>query len=270
MTNLEQMRAGWDRFSAAYDEAITPFSTQVAEGALRITGVETGMKLLDIAAGGGALSIPAARLGADVLAADYSPVMVERLKRKAQEHGLSNLEARVMDGTALELDDESFDMACSQWGIMLFPNRHQGLLEMARVTRQGGKGVMVVFGPLSEVSIFSIFFQALRMAAPSFTPPQNSPLFSLQNPDDLRREMEEAGFSDVRVESQEHHMEVPSRDFLWNTMKFSAPATAGLLQQFTDEQQADARTKLSDLLRTEYGDGPAQLPVTTHVGVGLK
>jgi ubiquinone/menaquinone biosynthesis C-methylase UbiE len=39
------------------------------------------------------------------------------------------LEARVMDGTALELDDATFDVACSQFGIMLFPDRHKGLLE---------------------------------------------------------------------------------------------------------------------------------------------
>jgi len=45
----------------------------VAEEALRIFGVGAGVKVLDIAAGGGALSIPAAHLDADVLAIDFSP-----------------------------------------------------------------------------------------------------------------------------------------------------------------------------------------------------
>lgn len=270
MVNLEQMRAGWDRYASAYDEAITPFSMRVAEDALRIAGVTAGMKLLDIAAGGGALSIPAARLGAEVLAADFSPVMVELLNRKALEHGLSNLEARVMDGNALELNDGAFDVSCSQWGIMLFPDRRKALREMARVTRPSGKGVMVVFGPPQRVQIFSLFFQALSTAIPTFTPPQNSPLFSLQNPQDLEREMEEAGFSDVQVETQEHPFEVQSGDHLWSIMQFSAPATAGVVQQFTSEQQGAARTTLVDLLRAQYGDGPVQLPTVTHVGIGVK
>lgn len=270
MTNLEQMREGWNKFASAYDETITPFSTTVAVDALRVAGVEPGMRLLDIAAGGGALSIPAARLGADVVAADYSPVMVERLERKARELGLSNLEARAMDGTALELDDESFDMACSQWGIMLFPDRRKGLAEMARVTKPGGKGVMVVFGPPDRVPMFSLFFQSLQMAVPGFTPPQNSPLFSLQDPDNLRGEMEEAGFRDIHVETQEHNLEVESGDALWHTMEFAAPATAGILQQMPDEQKADARSKLGELLRERYGEGAVQLPITTHVGVGVK
>jgi ubiquinone/menaquinone biosynthesis C-methylase UbiE len=270
MVNLEQIREGWDRYAAAYDEAITPFSMRVAEDALSVADVRPGMKLLDIAAGGGALSIPAARLGAEVLAADFSPVMVELLNRKALEQGLSNLEARVMDGNALELNDGAFDVSCSQWGIMLFPDRRKALQEMARVTRPGGKGVMVVFGPPQRVQIFSLFFQALSTAIPTFTPPQNSPLFSLQDPQNLRREMEEAGFSDVQVETQEHPFEVQSGDHLWSIMQFSAPATAGLLQQFTSEQQVAARATLDDLLRAEYGDGPAQLAIATHVGVGVK
>jgi ubiquinone/menaquinone biosynthesis C-methylase UbiE len=140
-----------------------------------------------------------------------------------------------------------FDVACSQWGIMLFPDRRKGLLEMARVTKPGGKGVMVVFGPPQRVQFFSLFFQALRMAVPSFTPPQNSPLFSLQDPDVLKREMEEGGFREVQVETLEHHMEVMSGDHLWTTLQSSAPPIAGLLRQFTDEQQAAARATLRDL-----------------------
>jgi hypothetical protein len=129
---------------------------------------------------------------------------------------------------------------------------------------------MVVFGPPQRVRIFSLFFQALATAIPSFTPPQNSPLFSLQDPQDLRKEMEEAGFSDIQVETQEHPFEFQSGDHLWSIMQFSAPATAGLLQQFTSEQQVAARATLGDLLRAEYGEGPARLPVATHVGVGTK
>jgi len=59
------------------------------------------MRFLDVAAGTGALSIPAARLGAQVMATDISPAMVKRLNARAREEGLPNLDARVMDGLAL-------------------------------------------------------------------------------------------------------------------------------------------------------------------------
>jgi len=34
MTNLEQQRDAWDQFAQAYDDAITPVSTRIAEEAL--------------------------------------------------------------------------------------------------------------------------------------------------------------------------------------------------------------------------------------------
>lgn len=270
MTNLEQMRDAWDRYAEAYDNAITAFGMRIAEDALRFTGVGRDMRLLDVAAGGGALSIPAARLGADVLATDFSSAMVERIRQTAQREGLSNLEARVMDGTALELEDNSFDVACSQFGIMLFPDRSKGLSELARVTRPGGKGVMVVFGSPQRVLFFSMFIQALRTAVPDFTPPQNSPLFSLQNPDNLRSEMEEASFREVQVETMSQSLDVQSADQLWTTMQSSAPAIAGLLGQFTEEQRTATRKSLDQLLNTQFGDGPYKLGVEVHVGVGVK
>jgi 2-polyprenyl-3-methyl-5-hydroxy-6-metoxy-1,4-benzoquinol methylase len=48
------------------------------------------MRLPDVAAGGGGLSIPAAHLGAQVLAAGFSPAMVGLLDARAREEGLSN------------------------------------------------------------------------------------------------------------------------------------------------------------------------------------
>ncbi len=270
MTNLEQMREAWDRYAKGYDEAITPFSMRIAEDALRMAGVRAGMRLLDVAAGGGALSVPAARLGAEVLATDFSPAMVERIRVRAQLEGFSNLEARVMDGTALELGDGTFDVACSQFGIMLFPDRRKGLSELARVTKPGGKGVLVVFGPPPRVLFFSLFVQALQMAVPSFSPPQNSPLFSLQDPDDLRREMIEAGFQEVEVETLNLSLEVQSADQLWTTMQSAAPVIAGLLGQFTEEQRTIARNALAELLRSRFGDGPYQLDNEVHIGIGVK
>jgi len=64
--------------------------------------VRAGEDLLDVAAGPGALSLPAARLGAKVLSVDFSPAMVDLIQQRARGEGLENLTARVMDGTALE------------------------------------------------------------------------------------------------------------------------------------------------------------------------
>jgi ubiquinone/menaquinone biosynthesis C-methylase UbiE len=114
--------------------------------------------------------------------------MVGRLNARVREEGLSNLEDRVMDGHSLELGDNTFDISGSQFGIMLFPDRPRAPGELARVTKPDGHALMVVFGP-PNVEVFAFFFSAMRAAVSGFTPPQDSPLFSLQDPEQLRREM---------------------------------------------------------------------------------
>jgi ubiquinone/menaquinone biosynthesis C-methylase UbiE len=118
--------------------AFTSFYGQRAWELARIPG---GAKVLDIAAGAGALALAAAQAGAQVLAVDFSPGMVEAVRA----HRLPNLSAEVMDGQALDLPDASFDAAFSLFGITLFPDWRKGLSEMARVVRPGGVGCIATW-----------------------------------------------------------------------------------------------------------------------------
>src|SRR5690606_25428027 len=133
----------------------------------------------------------------------------------------------------LELEDDAFDISGSQLGIMLFPDRPRALAELARVTRPGGRAMMVVFGPPPNVEAFAFFFRALRTAIPGFTPPPQSPLFSLQDPDALRSEMTAAGLKDVRVDTVDHDLEVQSATQLWDMLTSGAPPAGALAASLT-------------------------------------
>ncbi len=270
MANLEQTRQAWDECAEAYDRALTATDARAAEAALRLAGVHAGMRLLDIAAGPGALSIPAARLGAHVLAIDYSRRMIELLEHKARRLGLPNLIAQQMDGTALELEDGSVDVACSELGIMLFPDRARGLREMARVVRPGGRGVMVVLGPPQRVQPIATFMEAATQAVPGFSPPTDSPLFCLQDPIALRREMEASGFHDVEVMPFEDRMDVESPAALWDSITAGAPAVAGLLGRLSEEARLAVRRRLLDLIHSRFGGGAVSLPMAFNIAVGLR
>jgi hypothetical protein len=69
----QDARAAWDKIAPGYDKTITPTHMWLGNESLRRLGLRGGMRFLDVAAGSGALSIPAARLGAQVLATDLSP-----------------------------------------------------------------------------------------------------------------------------------------------------------------------------------------------------
>ena len=185
----ELTRAEWDRIAAGYDQFVTPTEVRLANEALAFAGVRPGTRFLDVAAGTGGLGLPAARLGAEVLATDLSPRMIERLLARAREAGLDNVEARVMDGHALELEDDAFDVSGSQFGVMLFPDLPHALEEMVRVTKPGGRVLLIVYGPPTQVEFLGFFLGAARAVLPGFEglPADPPPLeFQVSDPEKLR------------------------------------------------------------------------------------
>ncbi len=131
----------WDSAAERYEKTAHPYTARYVEAALAHVPLTHASRVLDIAAGTGALALAAARTGARVLATDFSPGMVARIAAKA----VPNVEARVMDGQALGLPDAGFDAVFSIFGVFMFPDWRKGLAEMARVTRPNGYGVVAVW-----------------------------------------------------------------------------------------------------------------------------
>jgi len=106
-------------------------------------GITNGLKVLDLGSGDGTTAVPAARLGADVLAVDIASNLVEAGNERAQSLGLTNLKFQEGDASDLnELDDDSFDLVVSIFGAMFAPRPSDVAKEMVRVTRPGGRIVM--------------------------------------------------------------------------------------------------------------------------------
>lgn len=268
----EQIRAGWDQVAPRFDEHLTTATIASGEERLLRHGVTAGMRVLDVAAGSGALAIPAARLGAQVVATDLSPVMIERLATRARDEGLTAVETRVMDGLDLDLDDDEFDLSVSQHGVSLFGDMARGLREMARVTRPGGRVLVIAFGPPPQAEFLTFFIGAVRAAVPGFTglPTDPPPLpFQVADPDRLRDKLTGAGLTDVEVEPDVWDLPVRSAAHLWDVVTSSNPIGAAMVADLTDEQAAEARKVLDGMLRERSGGGPeAVLHTALNIGVG--
>jgi pimeloyl-ACP methyl ester carboxylesterase/SAM-dependent methyltransferase len=271
----EQARAAWDQIAPGYDEFVTATHMALANEGLRRAALRPGMRFLDVAAGSGALSIPAARLGAQVLATDQSPVMLERLSARARAEGLG-VETRVMDGHALEIDDDSFDLAGSQFGVMLFPDMPQGIREMARVVRPGGRVLMNVYGDPHRIEFFGLFVGAIQSVRPDFEgPPMDPPPlpFQLQDPERLRREFAAVGLQQVEVATITEKLEFQSGKHLWNWLASSNPIVAMVLDQLdlTSDETEAIRQALDRMVgERSGGNGPAVLTNPINIGIGTK
>jgi pimeloyl-ACP methyl ester carboxylesterase/ubiquinone/menaquinone biosynthesis C-methylase UbiE len=269
-------RAAWDRIAPGYDRTNTPTQMRIASAGLRHAELRSGMKFLDVAAGSGALSIPAARLGAHVIAVDQSPVMLELLAVRARKERL-NVETRVMDGHALELVDDSFDMAGSQFGVMLFPDMSRGIREMVRVVKPGGRVLIHAYGDPHKIEFLGFLVAAVQSVRPDFDgPPMDPPPleFQVADPDRLRTELSAAGLKGVRVETISETTEHETGKDLWEWLVWSNPIVERLIGgmlKLTDEERDVVQETLEKLVRERAaGSRSAKLTNPVNIGIGTK
>ncbi|WP_062785614.1 class I SAM-dependent methyltransferase [Novosphingobium capsulatum] len=186
----------WDIAARHYEETAHPFTARYAEAALTRVHLGPNSRVLDVGAGTGALALLAAQAGAQVLATDFSPGMIARIAAA----GVPNVEAQVMDGQALSLEDASFDAVFSIFGVIMFPDWRKGLAEMARVTRPGGYGVIATWREQGAAT-FLLLGQIRRKLFPGregMTMPEA--VNALNDPADLACELIAAGYRDPKIE----------------------------------------------------------------------
>src|SRR5919112_1205762 len=137
-------RAMWA--SGDYPSMVDTFLLPLGPRLVEACGIGPGMTVLDVAAGTGNSSIPAARRGARVTASDLTPELFDAGRARAQAEGVE-LEWVEADAENLRFEDESFDVVMSCIGAMFAP-RHQAVAdELVRVTRPGGTIAMINWTP---------------------------------------------------------------------------------------------------------------------------
>jgi SAM-dependent methyltransferase len=101
------------------------------------TGIGPGQRVLDVAAGSGNISLPAARAGGIVVSTDLTPELLHRSRIRAAKLGL-RLHWQQANAHALPFDDGEFDTVISAIGVMFAPEQQRAADELVRVCRPGG------------------------------------------------------------------------------------------------------------------------------------
>ncbi|MEW2630695.1 methyltransferase domain-containing protein [Streptomyces sp. NPDC048389] len=137
---------------------------------VRACGVKADDRVLDVAAGTGNAAIPAALAGADAVACDLTPELLDAGRRSAgqQDVGLVWQEA---DAEALPFEDGEFDTVMSCVGVMFAPHHEAAADELVRVCRPGGTIGLLNWTPEGFIGQM---FAVMRPYAPA-PPPGTQP-----------------------------------------------------------------------------------------------
>ena len=137
-------RALWA--SGDYPAVATQVIANLGPTLVDAVGIGAGDRVLDVAAGSGNAAIPAAEIGATVIASDLTPELFTAGKQLAAERQVE-LTWREGDAEALPFDDNTFDAVISCVGAMFAPHHQQTADEISRVCRSFGRIGLINWTP---------------------------------------------------------------------------------------------------------------------------
>jgi demethylmenaquinone methyltransferase / 2-methoxy-6-polyprenyl-1,4-benzoquinol methylase len=209
-----QVQAMFDRIAGFYDRMNTVMTAGLHHAwrrrAADLALVGPGARALDVATGTGDLALELARRvapGGEVVGSDFSERMLELARAKAQTSDHPEVRFEPANALSLPYQDGEFDAATVGFGARNFSDLEQGLREMARVVRPGGRVVVLEITtpqhpPLS--SFFELWFDRVvpalgRLAgdrqAYSYLP---SSVRRFPAPDELAAIMSRCGLVQIR------------------------------------------------------------------------
>lgn len=131
--------------------------------------VHPGEVALDLCCGTGDVTFALARAGALTTGLDFSrPMLDVALKRRGMEDRHDRTRFKLGDALALKFADEAYDLVAISYGLRNLADLDAGLREMRRVTRPGGRLVVLDFSKPAWPPWRALYFGYLRLAVPLF------------------------------------------------------------------------------------------------------
>jgi demethylmenaquinone methyltransferase/2-methoxy-6-polyprenyl-1,4-benzoquinol methylase len=170
---------------------------------------------LDIATGTGDIAIEIAKRcppGINVKGVDLSEKMIELGKEKVINEGFrERIELGTGDINSLDFKDNYFDAAIIAFGIRNIQDYKQGIKEMARVVKDGGKIIILEFtsqqNPIFKwpyrfyITRVLPFISSLISGKKSAYRYLSDSVIDFPPPEELKNIMEEAGLKEVKYQS---------------------------------------------------------------------
>jgi len=232
----EKAGPSWVAAQERLDAMLAPLSNQ----ALAKASVKAGERALDIGCGCGATTIRLAESGAISVGVDLSEPMVAHARDRAKH--LNNVEFLVEDAVVYQAS-QPFDLLFSRFGVMFFADPVEAFANVHKQLKPTGRMVFICWQAPQHNPWMAIPGKAVAEFLPPMDPPPQPTdpgPFAFADPDYLQSILEQAGFTQIELESVEAGMYLGSSlDEVMEYQKFVGPV-ARVVGELAGEAQEQA------------------------------
>lgn len=252
--NWDSAAVGWMQWSAFNDRA----DAHISERLVQLAAVQTGSRVLDVAAGYGEPALTAARKAGPegrVVATDISAEMLAFALKRAAAAGLGNVEFVQSDASSLDFPAASFDAAVSRWGIIFEPDAEAAAGRIRYFLKPGARIAISSWGEPDQVPFLSIPMRTTMARFDVPPPPAGTPgPLSRPTPAAIGELLEGGGFSEVAVEQDEVVYEFDSPEHFTAYVRAIAAPIRAMIEQHAGEAQEGAWDAITQAAADAFGD----------------
>jgi ubiquinone/menaquinone biosynthesis C-methylase UbiE len=260
--------AGWTtKNPAVYDSLAGQVTARVADALLDAVGVASGTRLLDVATGPGYVAERAVGRGAETTGLDFSDTMLAHARSR-----IPSAEFVHGDATNLPFVDASFDAVTAAFLLLHLGRPELAVSEAARVLRTGGRAAFSVWDVPARGRWIGVFFEAFTGAGahPPSAVPTGPNFFRLADEREFTRLLEDAGLSEVGVETVAFDLHLHKGDELWDGLIEGSVRVGPMILGQTEEMQREIRARYDELLEPHRTEDGFDVPVSVKIASGTK
>jgi ubiquinone/menaquinone biosynthesis C-methylase UbiE len=250
-----------------YDQKLVPWYFQHwADQMAELADPGPSDRILDLACGSGLITrtlLPRLDAEGRIQAVDLNAGMLAYASAVVDDDRITWHEA---DAGSLPFADDAVDIACCHQGFQFFPDKPAALSELRRVLRPGGRLVLGVWGPLDRnplvASMHATFgpFLGDDLAAAMEGP------CGFPDAADLSVLLDEAGFTQVRVQAHEKVAEHPDVRAAMDGQLDALPVVSAV--QSLGQRRAELVEAMCSYHQAATSpDGTLRLPAVSNVAV---
>jgi SAM-dependent methyltransferase len=260
-------RLGHDRVAQTYHAFFSPVTALAIEPLLDAVLVTSGVRLLDVACGPGALTAAAANRGAQAVGVDLSPRMLE-LARQLHP-GVDFHEAEVEH---LPFADGSFDAVTCSFALGHLPYPELALAECVRVLSAGGWIALAWWDHPDRQRIQGVFREAIAElgAQPPPDVPQGHTILRFCETKEFLALLCGAGLAEVAIEERGTTYTIPDTETFWHGGLGSFVLTAAAIRAQDTAMQRAIRAAFERRIEPYRRDRGFVMPIGFKIGRGRK